>query len=244
MLNFILGLSFLWLYNIAGNAEEADLLVKNTNQLFDHHSCELKVVIADSKYDAVKNYKYIRGKAAISIIDYNVRNEDLKKESLIKRGYDQNGWPFAPCGLLCRPNGFDYKRKRLTSCCFKQCLNLKCKALGILKNRHDIAICSYLNNQTGFVRHMYVKDHPRLVNEIPRGSVRYKNIKKLCLSTLSSATKFMKLALQLGILHQLLKHQQRMRMMLGLLLLLSVDVQSEFDLQTHHLLIFLRLIQQ
>ena len=26
---------------------------------------------------------------------------------------------------------------------------------------------------------MYIKDHPRLVNEIPRGSQRYKNIKKL-----------------------------------------------------------------
>ena len=26
---------------------------------------------------------------------------------------------------------------------------------------------------------MYVKDHPRLINEIPRGSKRYKDIKKL-----------------------------------------------------------------
>jgi len=26
---------------------------------------------------------------------------------------------------------------------------------------------------------MYIKDHPRLVNEIPRGSQRYQNIKKL-----------------------------------------------------------------
>jgi hypothetical protein len=93
--------------NIAGNAEEADLIMKNTDQIFDHHDCEPKIVIADSKYDAIKNYEYLRGKGVISIIDYNVRNEDLKKQTLIKRGYDQNGWPFAPCGLLCRPNGFD-----------------------------------------------------------------------------------------------------------------------------------------
>jgi len=165
--------------NIAGNAEEADLLIKNSDQIYNHHQCDVKIVIADSKYDAGKNYEYVRGKGSIAIIDYNVRNENLKKDVLLARGYDQNGWPFSPCGLLCRHNGFDQRRQRLTFCCFKQCLKLKYQALENLKDRFDIATCPHLQNQTGFVRHMYVKDHPRLINEIPRGSKRYMDIKKI-----------------------------------------------------------------
>jgi len=37
---------------------------------------------------------------------------------------------------------------------------------------------AYPKIKTGFAKHMYVKEHPRLVNEIPRGSKRYKEIKK------------------------------------------------------------------
>ena len=61
------------------------------------------------EYDIITNYEYIRGSGSIPIIDYNPRNEKLSKQDLISRGYDQNGYPFAPCGLLCRPNGFDKK---------------------------------------------------------------------------------------------------------------------------------------
>jgi len=165
--------------NIAGNAEEADFLIKNSLQVHSHHNCRVKIDIADAKYDALKNYEYIRAKGAIPIIDYNVRNEHLSKEAILQRGYDQNGQPFAPCKMLCRTNGFDEKRNRLTFCCFKQCLTLKYKALENLKGRFDIATCPHLQNQTGFIRHMYVKEHPRLINEIPRGSKRYKDIKKL-----------------------------------------------------------------
>jgi hypothetical protein len=165
--------------NIAGNAEEANFLIKNFDQIYEHHDCEVKIVIADSKYDTIKNYEYVRGKGAIAIIDYNPRRENLKKCDLIDRGYDQNGQPFSPCGLLCRPNGFDEKRQRLTFCCFKQCQNLNYQALKDLQGRFDIATCPHLQNQTGFVRHMYVKEHPRLINEVPRGSKRYKHIKKL-----------------------------------------------------------------
>ena len=45
--------------NIAGNAEEADFLIQNTDQIFNHHACEVKILIADSKYDALKNYEYV-----------------------------------------------------------------------------------------------------------------------------------------------------------------------------------------
>ena len=105
-------------------------------------------------------------------------NENLSKQALINRGYDQKGWPFAPCGLLCRPNGYDKKHQRLTFCCFKSCLKLRPKAIKYLLNQYNIAMCPHTRNQTGFSKHMYVKKHPRLVNEIPRGAKRYKEIKK------------------------------------------------------------------
>ena len=165
--------------NIAGNAEEGSQIINNDEQIYNQHQCQPIIDIADAKYDITNNYNYIRGKRSIPIIDYNPRNENLSKQALINRGYDQNGWPFAPCGLLCRPNGFDKKHQRLTFCCFKQCLKLRPKAIADLQNRYDIAICPYRQNQMGFAKHMYVKEHPRLVTEIPRGSKRYQNLKKI-----------------------------------------------------------------
>ena len=133
----------------------------------------------------------LRGKGAIPIIDYNVRKEHLKKDAILKRGYDQNGWPFAPCGMLCRPNGFDEKRQRLTFCCFKQCLNFKYQAIKDIQRKFDIAKCHHSQKQTGFVKHMFIKDHPRLINAIHRGSKRYKEIKKLrsCSERINSSLK-------------------------------------------------------
>ena len=168
--------------NISGNAEEGSQFIKNKEQIHSHHSAvsnQVKIDIADAKYDIIKNYNYIRGKGSIPIIDYNVRNEKLSKQALLNRGYDQKGWPFAPCGVLTRPNGFDNKHQRLTFCCFKQCLKLRPKAMENLNVHHNVAMCPYIKNQTGFSKHMYVKEHPRLVNQIPRGSKRYNVIKKI-----------------------------------------------------------------
>jgi hypothetical protein len=158
--------------NIAGNADEGSQIINNNEQIQKHHSSgisQVKIDIADAKYDIIKNYNYIRGKGSIPIIDYNPRNENLSKQALIDRGYDQKGWPFAPCGLLARPNGFDKKHQRLTFCCFKQCLKLRPKALENLHNKYNIAMCPHIRNRTGFSKHMYVKEHPRLIN-----SPRYK----------------------------------------------------------------------
>ena len=165
--------------NIAGNAEEGSQIITNKQQITAHHPCEAKIDIADAKYDSLKNYDYIRQSGSIPIIDYNRRTEKLSRQALIERGYDQNGWPFAPCGLLCRPNGFDKKHQRLTFCCFKPCMNLRRKAMENLHEHYDIAACPHIENKTGFAKHMYVKEHPRLVNEIPRGSKRYNEIKKI-----------------------------------------------------------------
>jgi hypothetical protein len=168
--------------NIAGNAQEGSQIIVNNDQIDSHHSTaadRVNIDIADAKYDIIKNYDYIRAKGSIPIIDYNRRNEDLSRQALINRGYDHNGWPFAPCGLLCRPNGFDNEHQRLTFCCFKQCLNLRAAALKNVQNQYDIARCPHISNRTGFAKHMAIKEHPRLINEIPRGSKRYNLIKKI-----------------------------------------------------------------
>jgi hypothetical protein len=165
--------------NISGNAEEGNQIIANREQIASHHKCRAIIDIADAKYDSLKNYDYIRATGSIPIIDYNPRNEKLSRQYLIERGYDQNGRPFAPCGLPCQPNGFDKKHQRLTYCCFHQCLKLRPKALDDLRNRFDVLGCIHADNKTGFTKHMYVKEHPRLVNEIPRGSKRYKEIKRM-----------------------------------------------------------------
>jgi hypothetical protein len=165
--------------NIAGNADEGSQIITNDDQIDRHHHCHVSIDIADAKYDITKNYEYIRAKGSIPIIDYNRRNEDLSRQALINRGYDHNGWPFAPCGLLCRSNGFEKQYQRLTFCCFKQCLNLRAAALKSVQEKYDIAMCPHVENRTGFTKHMYVKEHPRLINEIPRGSKRYNLIKKI-----------------------------------------------------------------
>jgi hypothetical protein len=165
--------------NIAGNAQEGSQIITNDDQIDCHHNCRVNIDIADAKYDITKNYEYIRAKGSIPIIDYNRRRENLSHQALFDRGYDEKGWPFAPCGLLCRPNGFDKKYQRLTFCCFKQCLNLRAAALKSVQEKYDIAMCPHIENRTGFTKHMYVKEHPRLINEIPRGSKRYNLIKKI-----------------------------------------------------------------
>ncbi|MFH1991799.1 MAG: hypothetical protein ABIK98_05245 [Pseudomonadota bacterium] len=164
--------------NIAGNADEGSQIINNDEQIYKHHQWQVKIDIADAKYDITKNYEYIRGKGSIPIIDYNPRRENLSRQAILDRGYNQRGWPFAPCGLLSRPNGFDKKHQRLTFCCFKQCLKLRPKAFENLHNKYNIAMCPHIRNRTGFSKHMYVKEHPRLINEIPRGSKRYNTIKK------------------------------------------------------------------
>ena len=94
-------------------------------------------------------------------------------------------------GLLTRPNGFDQKYQRLTCCCFKQCRKITPKALGELKTHYDLAICPYTRNETGYTKHMYVKEHPRLINAIPRGTKKYQRLKqhRSASERINSATK-------------------------------------------------------
>jgi hypothetical protein len=158
---------------ISGNAEEGNQFIPLKEQLSRHHP-STKIDLADAKYDELHNYEYARTTRSIPLIDYNVRNEDVSLEALKLRGYDRNGWPFASCGVLCRPNGFDYQFQRATFTCQRQCVFSNEPRL---KEYSDS--CPFFINYHGFIKHMSIQQHPRLVTEVIRGTPRYQKLRSL-----------------------------------------------------------------
>ncbi len=158
---------------ISGNAEEGNQFIPLKEQISMHHP-NTKIDVADAKYDELHNYEFVRTLGSIPLIDYNVRNEDVSLDALKLRGYDQNGWPFAPCGVLCRPNGFDYKSQRATFTCQRQCVPSNESRL---KEYSDS--CPFFINYHGFIKHMSIQQHPRLITEVIRGTPRYQKLRSL-----------------------------------------------------------------
>jgi len=158
---------------ISGNAEEGNQFIPVKEQVSRHHP-NTKIDLADAKYDELHNYEYARNRGSIPLIDYNVRNEDVSLEALKLRGYDRNGWPFAPCGVLCRPNGFDYQFQRATFTCQRQCVSSNESRL-----KEYSQSCPFFINYHGFIKHMSIKQHPRLITEIIRGTPRYQKLRSL-----------------------------------------------------------------
>ena len=154
-----------------GNISEAESFINLHQELKRHVSFKTEYHILDSGYDYEYVYQYIRDGNGKPIIDYNKRREKLDKESLRKRGYDENGRPYAPCGRVCKPGGYDYGRKALQNTCGKQCLQCK--------NAGELPECEYRENKQGYTKRMLTKDLPRLILEVPRGSRRYKKIKAI-----------------------------------------------------------------
>ena len=159
---------------IAGNGEEGRHFSTNKIQIMNHHGKASKIHVADAKYDEINNYMFSRSQGAIPIIDYNHRSENLSPDALKNRGYDQKGWPYAPCGLIIHPNGYDHKSKRASFSCRRQCLHSKDPQ--ILKYSE---ICKYWINYHGYTRHMTVNNYPRLISEVLRGTDRYQKLKSL-----------------------------------------------------------------
>ncbi|MBS3907720.1 MAG: hypothetical protein KGZ49_11865 [Syntrophaceae bacterium] len=158
---------------ISGNAEEGNQFIPLKEQLSKHHP-HTKIDLADAKYDELHNYDYARTTGSIPLIGYNVRNEDVSLDALKRRGYDRNGWPFAPCGVLCRPNGFDYKFQRATFTCQRQCVLSQDDKL-----KEYSQSCPFFINYHGFIKHMSIKQHPRLITEVIRGTPRYQKLRSL-----------------------------------------------------------------
>ena len=163
---------------MAGNGLEGEKIITLAKQIRAHHDCRTKIDIADAKYYNTDNYTFLRNNGSIPIIDYNVRRENLTAKALRERGYDRNGWPYAPCDVPTRPNGFDAGRQRLAFCCMKQCLDLKAPGIRNLNKDYDIRSCEHLNKTCGYTTHSLIEEHPRLLNEIPRGTKRYNTIKR------------------------------------------------------------------
>jgi len=70
------------------------------------------------------------------------------------------------------------KHQRHTFCCFKQCLDLKVAGIKNIQKYYDIGSCPHVKNKNGFSEHTYIKNNPRLINEIPRGTKRFKMIQR------------------------------------------------------------------
>ena len=133
-------------------------------QIERYHS-QVKAVfhIADGHYDDFKNYIAARRRGARPIFHYNKRNEKTDQERLEERGYNEVGWPYAPCGIVMHPHGYDEGDKRLKFICRKEC-----------PEGHED--CPFRAKATGRVKNVSVTEGSRLVLEIPRGTRRYKII--------------------------------------------------------------------
>jgi len=152
---------------------DGSYLIPERNKCIKEHGFSPYFDIGDCGFDIKKNFRHIRKTQSIPIIDYNKRGEKTDLKSLRKRGYDEKGTPFAPCGVLCRPNGYDQTKKRVSFICRKQCLTSP------LAVRSPIDNCRYLGTECGYSTHMSINAHPRLVSEIPRCSNRWKKIRNL-----------------------------------------------------------------
>jgi len=137
-----------------------------------HFNPHLKITIdlGDGHYDDGANYKWCRRNGSEPGFDYNTRNENLNEEALLKRGYDKNGTPFAPCGRLTKWKGHDPKEKRSCFSCEKECLR-ECPLNPFPQK------CPHRENEHGFSTKMSVKAHPRLILRWHRASSIYKKIK-------------------------------------------------------------------
>jgi len=159
---------------IAGKAEEGRHFITNREKVLAHHGKTSNIDLADAKYDEHHNYAFSRSHGAIPIIDYNPRNEKMTAAALKQRGYDRNGWPYAPCGILMRLNGFDFNCQRASFSCRRQCVNSKDPQIF-----HSASTCPYWINYHGFSRHMSLREFPRLITEVIRGTDRHHKLKTL-----------------------------------------------------------------
>jgi hypothetical protein len=114
--------------------------------------------LGDSAYDVIANYEWLYDCGALAIFDYNRRNERVDETSLLNRGYDVNGTPYAPCGRLCHSNGYDYEAQSRQYVCGLQC------------PPEEQQHCPHRYGVLGDSHRMSYKDHPRLIGPIQRGS--------------------------------------------------------------------------
>jgi len=123
-----------------------------------------QVHLGDAAYDVTVNYTSLHAQGAIPIFDYNRRNEHLDPDSLLNRGYDQYGTPYAPCGRLCRSNGYDYQADSRQYVC------------GLACPPEEQQSCPHRYGVLGYSHRMTFHDHPRLIGPIQRGTAAWQRL--------------------------------------------------------------------
>jgi len=123
-----------------------------------------QVHLGDSANDVTANYEWLHQHGAIAVFAYNRRNEPVDETSLLHRGYDRNGTPYAPCGRLCHSNGYDYQTASRQYVC-----GLPCPPE---EQKH----CPHRSGVLGYCHRMSFKDHPRLIGPIQRGSKAWQRL--------------------------------------------------------------------
>jgi hypothetical protein len=123
-----------------------------------------QVQLGDAANDIIPNYRWMHDQGGIAVFDYNRRNEHLDPESLVTRGYDQYGTPYAPCGRLCRSNGYDYQAESRQYVCGWQC------------PPGERQRCPHRYGALGYCHRMTFKDHPRLIGPVQRGSKTWQRL--------------------------------------------------------------------
>ncbi|KAF0119120.1 MAG: Uncharacterized protein FD151_2068 [bacterium] len=141
-----------------GNMYEGNFFPVLRKSITDRHpDLKIKLDVGDGHYDDTPNYPLVYSLESSPIFTYNSRGENHTPEALKARGYDMNGTPFAPCGILTRWRSFDPKRKASAFSCFKNCPS----------TADD---CEHKTNQHGFSTKMSQIKHPRLILRYHRGS--------------------------------------------------------------------------
>ena len=123
-----------------------------------------QVHLGDAANDVTANYHWLHNHGGIAVFAYNPRNEHLDAASLVNRGYDPYGTPYAPCGRLCRSNGYDYQAHSRQSVCGRPCPPAERRQ------------CPHGAGVLGYSPRMTFKAHPRLIGPIPRGTPAWRRL--------------------------------------------------------------------
>jgi hypothetical protein len=123
-----------------------------------------QIQLGDAANEVIANYHWVHDQGGIAVFDYNRRNEHLDATSLLNRGYDQNGTPYAPCGRLCHSNGYDYQAQSRQYVCGLQC------------PPEEQQHCPHRHGVLGYCHRMAFRDYPRLIGPIQRGSQPWQHV--------------------------------------------------------------------
>jgi hypothetical protein len=123
-----------------------------------------QVHLGASANDVTANYHWLHDQGGSAVFDYNPRNEHLDAASLLNRGYDQDGTPYAPCGRLCRSNGYDAQAESRQYVC------------GRPWPPKEQRQCPHGSGVLGYSHRMTFKDHPRLIGPSQRGTPAWQRL--------------------------------------------------------------------